>query len=190
MWADPTLSRTVQGRSARVPYELYVAFVDTPDVTAAAARHLGLAKYEVEPLSDDRYRATDNDGSTGMYQVLVRESHRRVVLSWGEHTGSILGTISGSALTVIKLHPGPAAIEQTLEAYVRIDNALAAVLARILVTIFGSVADRKLAEGSTVTARVAEWAVERSDEFCDWLAGEPVPAARRARFRALASGCR
>ena len=37
VWDRPTLSRTVNGPTARVPIGVYTAFVDAPDVTAAAA---------------------------------------------------------------------------------------------------------------------------------------------------------
>jgi len=189
IWLDPTLSRTVRGRPARVPFDLYVALVDLPEVTAAAGRVLGLVRYEVEPLDDDWYRATDNDGSRGVYRVLVREPKRRVMLSWGEHSGSILGTIHGSALTVLDFVPTPEGVEPSLTAHVRIDNSFAAGLARVLVAVFGYVADRKLSEGFTVTARVAEWAMERPAEFCRWLDRQPVAPARRERLLAILSTC-
>lgn len=189
IWIEPTLTRTVRGRPAHVPFELYNAFVDAPDVTAAAARFRKLARSEVDALDDDWYRATDNDGSHGMYRVIVREPVRRVVLSWGEHSGRILGTISGSALTVLELRPNGNGVEQVLTAHVRIDQPVAAALARLLITVFGRVADRKLAEGFAVTARVAEWAFEQPREFCEWITHEPLPAARRERMLAVVPGC-
>ncbi len=189
VWLEPTLTRTVRGRPARVPLALYLAFVDTPDVTATAARAHKLARYEVQPLDDDRYVADDGDGARGTYRVLLREPTRRVILSWGEHRGSILGTIGGSALTLIEFAPQPHAVDQALTAYVRIENRVAAALARILVTVFGFVADRKLAAGLRVTAGVAEWAVERPGEFCAWLAGAPLAEERRARILSALRSC-
>src|SRR6266536_950919 len=55
VWSEPTLSRSVEGAPAAVPVALYMAFVDAPDVTAAAARHLKLAKYEVRVGNDGVY---------------------------------------------------------------------------------------------------------------------------------------
>jgi len=55
IWLEPTLRRTVNGRSARVPFDVYVAFLDTPEVTAAAARFRGLGVYEIRALDDDSY---------------------------------------------------------------------------------------------------------------------------------------
>ena len=162
-----------------------VAFIDSPDVIAAAARHLDLAKWEVEVHNNDWYRGEDHDGAEGLYRVLEREPHRRVILSWGQHTGSLLGTIRGSAISVMDFIPTPEGVEQSLTAYIRIDNSLAAALARILVPIFGWIADRKLAEGFNVTAQVAEWALGKPSDFCEWLAHTSLPEDRRQRVLAV-----
>src|SRR5688500_13322257 len=42
LWSEPTFSRTVSADAAPVPVSFYLRFVDAPDLTAAAARHLGL----------------------------------------------------------------------------------------------------------------------------------------------------
>lgn len=191
VFRDLTLSRTVEGRAARVPFESYVVFVDAPDVTAAAARFRRLARYEVQALGEDWYRADDRAGARGLYRVLLRDRTRRVILSWGEHTGSLLGTISGSALTLLELDPRDGQVGQRITVYVQIDQAFAAALARLLVVVFGGIADRKLTEGFTVAARVAEWAVEHPGEFCPWLRAETsLDPARRERVLAAVPGCR
>jgi len=190
VWTDPTLSRTVQGRPAAVPFDAYIAFVDSPDVTTAAARFLKLARYDVKALGTDWYEAADGDGSRGIYRVILREPGRRVMLSWGENRGRILGAIGGSALTVIDLREHDGVVDQQLAAYVRIDNAFAAALARLLVPIFGHIADRKLREGFAVTADVAEWALAHPDDFCAWLKRAPVPPARREPILQILPACR
>jgi len=189
LWSEPTLRRTVNGRPAHVPFDVYVAFLDTPEVTAAAARFRRFGNYEIQMLDDDRYLASDGDGARGLALVLRREPRRVVMLSRGEHTGPFLGTISGSALTVLDLEPQPQVVNPKLIAYVYIDNPIAAGLARTLVPTFGFLADRKLGEGLRVTAEVAEWAIEPSGGFCDWLAREPLPRARRARILTALPSC-
>jgi hypothetical protein len=190
VWSELTLYRTVKARPARAPFEVYLAFVDTPDVTAAAARFRKLARYEVEPLDDDRYVADDRDGAHGVYRVLLREPTRRVMISWGQHAGRVLGTVSGSALTILDFTQHADAVEPTLTAYVRIDNRVAAAIARLLASLFGYLADRKLADTIDVSAGVAEWAVAQPEEFCAWLTQEPLRPARRGRILAVLPGCR
>jgi hypothetical protein len=188
-WTDRTLSRTVRGPSVRAPFDLYSALIDAPEVTAAAARYRNYSKDEVHQVGDDLYEADDHDGSRGFYRLLVRDRDRRVIFSWGEHSGSILGTIRGDALTVLTLEPGRGVVHQTLTAYVRIDNAFLAALARTLLVPFGGLADRKLSEGFRVSKRVAEWAVSEPAEFCSWLGQSGIPFERRALVQSLVPGC-
>src|SRR5262245_2698446 len=189
VWSDPTLSRTVKGRAARVPLDIYRAFLDAPDVTAAAARFRGFAQYNIQALDESHFLASDGAGARGSAEVLQRQQRRLVMLSRGEHTGPFLGTISGSALSVLDLEPQRYGVDPTLVVYVYIDNPLAASLARTLVPTFGFIADRKLAEGMRVTAEVAEWAVDPSGGFCEWLAREPLPPSRRGRILTVLPSC-
>lgn len=189
VWADVTIERTVEGRRAAVPLEVYVAFFDAPDATGAAARFLKLAPYEVTALGDDVYRADDGDGAQGFYRVLARQGTRRVILSWGEHTSRVLGRIRGSALSVLELEPAADGVRQRLAAYVRIDNAAAAFLARMLLPFFRGLVDRKLTAGFAVTAAVAEWAVAEPAAFCTWLARSGVPAGARERLAEAVGTC-
>ncbi|PWU25216.1 MAG: hypothetical protein C5B48_02375 [Candidatus Rokuibacteriota bacterium] len=188
-WTDRTLSRTVRGPSVPASFDLYSALVDAPDVTAAAARYRALSRDEVHRVGDDVFEASDKNGARGFYRVLVRERGRRVNYSWGEHSGSILGTIRGDALTVLTMEPDAGGVEQTLTAYVRIDNPFLGALARALLVPFGGLADRKLAEGLKVATRVAEWAASDPDDFCAWLDRAPVPHERRAPIQRLVPGC-
>jgi hypothetical protein len=189
VWLQPTLSRTINGPSARVPLDVYAAFVDAPEVTAAAARFRRIWSYAIHTVDDDRYWGDDGDGAQGVARVLRREPRRRVVLSEGHHTSPLLGTIRGSALTVLDLEPRDGAVKARLTAYVYIDNPRAATLARLLVSTFGFIADQKLGEGLRVTSAVAEWAVDPSGGFCDWLAHEPIPPVQRERILAALPTC-
>lgn len=181
VWAEPTLTRTVEGEPVDAPFEIYRAFVDAADVTAAAARHLGIAWHEVRVREDGWYEADDRDGARGLYRVLVREPDRRVILSLGYHTGSFLGTIRGRALTVLRFDERGRRIVPGLTAYVLIENRAAATLARILVPVFGFVADRKLTEGFRITALVVDWAQRDPAEFCEWLASSRAAGDERVR---------
>lgn len=188
-WTDPTLHRVVEGPPASMPLASYLVLVDAPELTAAAARHLGIARYEVREVAPDWYEADDHDGSHGVYHVLVREDGRRVTLSWGSRRSALLGTIRGSALTAVEFLADGERTRQRLDTYVVIDNIVAAGLARALVVIFGHVADRKLAHGFEVTAKVAAWASEHPDEFCAWAAAQPADHARGRRVSATLPPC-
>jgi hypothetical protein len=190
VWTAPTLTRWVEGSPAHVPFDVYRRFVDSPEVTAAAARHLALAQYEVRMIDEQLYEADDHRGARGFYRVLVREPGRRVILSSGWHTSTLLGTIRGQALTVLTFQSAGWVTTQRLAAYILIENRIAAFLARALIPIFGGLADRKLAESFQVTAQVAEWAVSKPVEFCEWLASGPVLRADSSPVAESVEECR
>ena len=174
VWTAPTLHRRVSGPPAPMPLPSYLALIDSPELTAAAVRHLGVGHYDVREIGPDWYAADDHDGSRGVYHMLVRGDGRRVTLSWGSRQSALLGTVSGSALTVLTFAAEGDRTLQQLDTYVVIDNTVAAGLARALVAVFGHIADRKLAHGFEMTAKVAAWARERPDQFCAWLVAQPL----------------
>jgi hypothetical protein len=186
VWTRATISRSVEGERARAPLDLYVTLIDTPEIATAAARHLQLARYDVRRLAPDRFFMDDGVGAQGEYQVLVSERGRRVLFSRGRHTGRVVGTISGIALTDVGFEAREGYVVQRLTAWVLIENRFLAVVARMVIPFFGQVADRKLQEGFRVTARVAEWAAAKPAEFCDWLAQQPHPETARQPLRAVA----
>lgn len=189
VWVDPTFSRTVQGRPVRAPRALYAALLDTPEITAAAARARQLSRDDVQPLGGEWYAARDHQGAHGVYVVLERSDTRRVILSWGEHAGGLLGTIHGSALTVLSLESSGNAVHPSLTAHVRIENRVAAALARVFLVVFGGVADRRLRETFEVAAAVAEWAAAAPDESCGWLLQTPAAPERRERILSALPPC-
>jgi len=194
VWTRYTLTRAVSGEPAPASLDLFQLFVDIPDVTAAAARHLGLAKYRVRQLGPHLYEADDGEGATGTYRVLVQEPRRRIMLTSGSHSSFLLGRISGASLTLLAFEPetdadGTPRITQRVETFVRIDNQVAAFLARLLLPLFSGYADRKVVETFNVTARVSEWAHEDPADFCRWLAGEPDAGRQRAEFALLLPQC-
>jgi hypothetical protein len=188
LWIDATFTRTVSGDPAPVPLAFYLRFVDAPDVTAAAARHLGLTTYDVRVLGDDWYEADDGNRTRGVYHVLLRDGARRVILSWGTHHGSILGTIGGSALTRLEFADEDGYATQRLAVNVIIDNRFAAGVTRPILLLFGQFVDRKLAEGFRTAAAAAAWAQAKPDQFCDWLSGA-TSGERRAELLEVFEEC-
>ena len=77
--SEPTLRLTLDGRPARVSPDVYMAFLDAPEVTAAAARFRHIARFEIRAFDDDHYVASDGDGARGSAQVLRlhRQPRRR-----------------------------------------------------------------------------------------------------------------
>ena len=187
LWTEATFTRTVGTDPAPVPLSFYLRFVDAPDVAAAAARHLGLTTYEVRPLGGDWY-AVDGGGAHGVYSVLERDGARRVVLSCGTHRGSLLGAVSGSALTRLEFADEDGGAVQRLAVNAIIDHGIAAALTRPILMLFGWFVDRKLTEAFRTTAAAAAWAHGRPDDFCAWLRGS-VAGDRHAELLRVFDEC-
>ena len=189
LWTEATFTRTVKADPAPVPLSFYLRFIDAPDVTAAAARHLGLTTYHVRVLGDDYYEADDGyGGARGVYRVLERGEGRRMLLSWGSHRGSILGTVSGSALTQLEFADDGGRAAQRLTVNVIIEQNIAASLTRPVLFLFGGFVDRKLNEAIRTAAAAAGWAHAKPAEFCAWLDGA-VSRERRAELREIFEEC-
>jgi hypothetical protein len=188
LWTDATFTRTVIAEPAPVPLGFYLRFVDAPDLTAAAARHLGLTTYDVRILGDDWYEASDGNRTRGVYRVLVRDGARRVIVSWGTHQSSILGTVGGSALTQLEFGDEGERAAQRLDVNVIIDHGLVAGITRPVLLLFGGLVDRKLTEAFRTAAAAAAWAREKPEEFCAWLGGV-FPGERRAELRDVFEEC-
>jgi hypothetical protein len=188
LWIDATFTRTVSAEPVPVPLAFYLRFVDVPDVTAAAARHLGLTTYDVKVLGGEWYEADDGNRTRGVYLVLARDGARRVVVSWGTHHGSILGTIGGSALTRLEFADERGRATQRLVVNAIIDNGLVAGMTRPILLVFGWLVDRKLGEAFRTAATVAVWAHDNPPEFCAWL-GATFAGDRRAEILEVFGEC-
>ena len=112
-----------------------------------------------------------------------------MILSWGHHTSRFLGTVGGSALSVLTFGDRDGQTSQRIDAYVHIDERTAAVLARALIRLFSWVADRKLAEGFDVSVRIARWIEDDPGGFCRWLDRADIPEERRRIAGAAAGEC-
>jgi hypothetical protein len=188
LWHAPTFTRTVIGDPASVPLALLLKFVDTPDVAAGVARHLGLTTYDVTMLGGDWYEAGDGNRTRGLYHVLMRDGGRRVILSWGSHRSTIVGAIGGSALTRLEFADDDGRTVQRLVVNVIVDNPVAAGITRPILLLFGGLVDRKLAEAFRVLSAVVLWAHANPDHFCGWLGGA-VATERRAELRDVFKQC-
>ena len=194
VWNGYTLTRVVEGQPARAPLEIYRLFVDHPDVTVAASRHLGLAKYRVRVLGPHEFAAEDGEGAKGTYRVLLKDDRRRIILSRGSYEGRIL-SMSGASLTILSFGlragaEGVPEVVQRVETFVRIENQVAAFFARLLLPFFSGYADRKIAETFNVTAETSEWAARDPAAFCAWLASPDGLAVRLEAFVSVFPLCR
>ncbi len=191
IWQRRTLSRTLVGPAARGPLDFYRLLIDTPEITMPAGEHLGLARYQVTRLGEDRYSVEANDGTRGTYRVVQRNARERVMIAHVERTTRVLGRVRGASLARLTFAPvaGADQIRQEVETTVRIDHRVVAFIARVLVPLFPSYADRKIGELFEIAARVSQWGHDAPAAFCDWIAAQPDGARQREVFARALPGC-
>lgn len=194
IWRRRTISRAAVGQPAPVPIELYRLFVDRPEVTAAAGKHLGLPPYRVVRQGPDVFDIEDSEGVRGQYRVILKSDRERVLLARVHRSTRFVGDVSGASLSLLTFAPekgvdGKPQVGQRVESVVRIDHRLMALVARILVPLFPQYADRKIAEVFNIAARVAAWGYEEPAEFCAWLGGQPEGAQHRQVFARSLPAC-
>lgn len=194
LWTNRTVTRTVDGKPAAAPLDLYELFIDLPEVTSAAGQHLRAGGYRVVRVAPDHFQVADSEGAQGTYRVIVRRPGERVVVARLQRRARLLGEVRGATLTRLTFREerqdGHPVVTQRVETVARIDHRVAAMIARILLPLFPDYADRKIAEIFTIASRVAAWSLEEPADFCAWLATQPDGAKHRQTFAPKIPACR
>ena len=187
-WGKRTFERLLRPDWLAVPLEIYAAVIDSPEVMAAAARHLGKANETMDRMGDGRYLITRPDGSQAKYEIIFADESRRVTLA--EVQGVVYGVrVEGSVLGVLELSRAPHGIEQKLKVYVRIHNRFLAVASKLVLFLLPSIADAELSRGFTIAAAVAEWVATDPAGFCGWLGSSGLSDSAAAGIRSAVCGC-
>ncbi len=182
--------RTVRGLTFRSHEPVFRYLVDHPDFAAAAARALGVAKYRLERRPDGTYWGDDARGAKGTVEVVYADPHKRVIRAQGTYEGKWLPTIHARIVLVLDFahHTDPdgqTRVTNDLTGYLRVDNALVDVLARLVGPIVGSAVDRKVARTFSVAGKVSERAYDDPAGFLRVL--RDAPDVDRRDLAALAA---
>lgn len=193
IWAKRTVVRTVTGKPAVAPLDLYELFIDLPETTSAAGQHLGAGGYRVVRLAPDHFEVADSEGAQGTYRVIVKRPGERVMLARVRRRARLLGEVRGATITRLtfaeRRDDGKPVVTQRVETVARIDHRVAAIIARILLPLFPDYADRKIGEIFTIASRVASWSLEDPGAFCRWLGDQPDGAKHREGFAPKIPAC-
>jgi hypothetical protein len=178
VWTRRTFERHVRAPPVDVPAAIYVAVIDSPDILAAAAHHLGLTDESAKAAGDGSFDLSSPGGSRARYRVLLSEPNRRVTLSRGTHAA--IGThVSATVLGNLKLsHGGEGPIEPELDVFVLVESPVLSWLTRALQWVLPSIADQELLRGFRLAQAVATWAWKDPNAFCSWIATQDLPAGR------------
>jgi hypothetical protein len=182
--------RTVLGLTFRSHEPLFLYLVDHPDVAAAAARALGVAKYRIEQRPDGTYWGDDARGAKGTMEVVYADSRKRVLHAEGTYDTKWLPTIYARIVLILEFEHGNGPDGQTrvtndLTGYLRVDNAFVGALARLVGPIVGGAVDRKVARTFGVAGKVCERAYDDPAGFLQVLRN--APDVDRRHLTALAA---
>ncbi len=182
--------RTVRGLNFRSHEPVFLYLVDHPDLAAAAARALGVAKYRIERRSDGTYWGDDARGAKGIIEVVYADSHKRVVHAQGTYDTKWLPTIHARIVLILEFEhrngaDGQSRVTNDLKGYLRMDNAFLDALARLVGPIVGSTVDRKVARTFAIAGKVSERAYDDPAGFLQALRN--APDVDRRHLAALAA---
>jgi hypothetical protein len=138
--------------------------IEHPDFAAAAGRTLGIIRDRIVKEREGLYWGDDNHGATGTFELVYAASGQRVYLSKGTFVKRPLPTIHGRIVLVMAYEyqtdqGGESLVVNHIRGYLRIDNPILGVLARIAKPVVGPIVDKKVlrtfANASKLTERAS-----------------------------------
>ena len=167
----PTLAHTVSGIRVKSGLPLYEFLLANPDITAALARALGAATYQVSPDGENGFRGQDSKGAQGHFMLVEQGEGRRVFFARGTYKKPLLPTIAGRLVLVLEYRTdgaGEAGVENRVQGFVRIDTAIVGTLAKIARPLVKRSLDKKV-----------HYLFQKIDRLLDAALANPSEAIRR-----------
>lgn len=143
-----------------LPEDVYLYLLEHPVMAAALVNRLDLGLYKAEWRGPDEFWATDGEGTEGIVHQLYQDRSTRIYYVEGTHDGRFLPRVSGKALVLFKLQPvkdrqGIESIDNTMVAYLRLDNRLYSGLLSLLRPLIGNVVNRQVMKAFDAVRRLA-----------------------------------
>lgn len=143
-----------------LPEQIYLYLLEHPVMAAALANRLDLGLYKAELRGPDEFWATDGEGTEGIVHPLYQDRSTRIYYVEGTHDGRFVPRVSGKALVLFKLHPvqdgqGIESTDNTMVAYLRLDNRLYSGLLSLLRPLIGNVVNRQVVKAFDAARRLA-----------------------------------
>jgi hypothetical protein len=171
-------SRDLHGIPVKSSPTVFDFRLDHPDFAATAGRILGIVKYRIVKERDGIFWGDDAHGATGTFEFMYAERGKRVYLATGTFVKRFLPTIRGRILLVIAYEhrtdeTGESHVINHVRGYLRIDNRILGILARIARPVVGPVVDKKVLRTFAAASRLTEQASLDPAALYDALAANP-----------------
>lgn len=175
--------RQVDGIAFRSRREVFDFLIEHPDFAADVARLLREGRYRVRrtPVG---FEADDGRGAHGFLRSLYADGDRRVFYLEGRYDPPLLPSIAGRLVLVLDTShttapDGESYAEMRVAGYLRLDNALAEVLASVARSFSEAMVERKVKRFFRHVARVSRRAYDDPEGLAEELARRPDFAAER-----------
>jgi len=153
--------------------EDFTFLLDNLGACAVLAHQCGLLSYKPAVMPDGRLVADNQQGAAGWLELIDCRPNRRVYYLEGAQSGNF--TARGQAVVVVSYRQiGPTEMEYTGELFVRLDNALAAVLTHLFIAFVRHEVDQTFDDVMCVPTGLAQLALEHPSLLCDQI--QQLPA--------------
>ena len=158
----PTLYRVAELPGLPVGRDAYEFLLDRPNLSLALARLVDgrMDKYKVEVRPDGSARVHDRDVLVGDMDVVSRTPSQRIYYISG-YWDFMLGIRFNGRMVLVSDYterPGSGGrqVDSRTRGYIRVDNALVGIIARMIVYIFPGKVDARIARFAGAVRKVAE----------------------------------
>ena len=159
------LSRDVHGITVKSRQPVFDFLIEHPDFAATAGRILGIVKYRIVQEREGVFWGDDAHGATGTFELMYARPGKRVYLARGTFVKRFLPTIYGRIVLVMTYEhrpdrTGDNRVISDVRGYLRIDNRVLGILARIAKPIVGPIVDKKVLRTFAAAAKLTEKAYD------------------------------
>ena len=162
--------------------EDFTFLLDNPGACSVLADQCELISYRPVILPSGRLVATNQEGAVGWLELIDCRPDRRVYYIEGAQSGSF--TARGQGVVVINFRQiGPTELEYSGELFVRLDNAIAAVLTRLFIAFVRRAVDQSFMEVMALPTGLTQIALRQPALLRSVI--QQVPAADYLRLRPL-----
>ena len=144
--------------------DLFVFLVRNPEVIVDIWRVMGITNMTLDRSGPDRYRACDGQGTTGNVEFAYRGDDLHVIYSEGMYDGPMYPTkLRGQCVMILKSSyvrgsNGRVSVVNRLDAFLRIENLGAEIVAKTLQPLLGKTADHNFSETTLFVTTLAHTA--------------------------------
>ena len=169
--------------------------IDHPDFAATAGRVLGIVRYRIVKERDGVFWGDDAHGATGTFELMHAEPGRRIYLATGTFVKRFLPTIHGRIVLVMAYEhridqTGESLMINHIRGYLRIDNRILGILARIAMPVVGPIVDKKVRRTFAAASRLTEQASHNPTAVYESLQASPEIMTNELRqFRRVLRCC-